>query len=238
MRYSIFILLLSALTGYGQGFGQSIAFQGAAAIRPAAGGGGSATYVLSEDFEGAGAPSGWSTILGTSPNYDNTTNVLAGSESLALPVSTVVQSTNFTADLSTVWVYFMVKPSALKDGALCQIYDTGGDMVAQAVLNADGTLSGSDSAFHSGTTVATMSAGTTYHVWLKYVKGTGANQVTTVWFNTSATLPTGNNSATNSAGIGTLNARSIYLWQDSGAAAGFIYDKVRADDVEIGSNPD
>ena len=84
-----------------------------------------------------------------------------------------------------------------------------------------------------------MSTGTTYHVWVKYVKGSGSNAVVEVGFSTDGTRPTsgGTFATQTSGGTATVDTDRIMFGQSSSNTVGAYFDKVRVDDAVIGDNP-
>lgn len=83
----------------------------------------------------------------------------------------------------------------------------------------------------NATTVATMSANTTIHVWGHYLKGSGANGVADVAWSTAKQKPTsGNNFASVSTGTSTQNQQQCGPYVSdvdfAGVVAGVIYDSV------------
>lgn len=238
MRFLLPILLI-AWSCHAQTF-SGLTIQGVhiTTNQPSGGGGGGATYLLNENFEGAGYENaGWSTVQGTI-NADNTTNVLAGSQSLAVHANSIARYGSYTAN-DQVWVYFLFKPLALRDWWACEILDSTDTAVCIFQFNAGGQVTITDNAFHANTTVGTMTAGNTYHVWMRYQKGTGANAQMEIWFSTDGTKPgTGDFTVLANNGNGTTQASKIQLMTEAGTAASFIFDKLRVDDVAIPSNPD
>jgi hypothetical protein len=83
-----------------------------------------------------------------------------------------------------------------------------------------------------------MSTGTTYHVWVHYVKGSGSNAQSSVGFSTDGTRPTSGNKFTSySNGTETADADNVRFMEEGGSNARAIIDKVRVDDATIGDNP-
>jgi hypothetical protein len=94
----------------------------------------------------------------------------------------------------------------------------------------------------NATTVATLSAGTTYYCWAYYSKGSGANAIYKVAFSTSKTKPTsGNNFAGGSNGSSTGDAREAGPWAQDlnfSVQVGFIVDSFSFSSTgEIGDFP-
>lgn len=240
----ILIALVLAAPCYGQDF---VYFKkkAVAAAPPASGCDG---YLICEDFEtattGYDDPAAtWTEVepANSVVNPAYATAPLAGSQSLLLDINeyslTVGVWASFTAQ-DTVYAYTMFRTNydvgqdviLLQDSsgnALCRAYRTSGD-----VLKAWSSGSSPD-------TVATMAINTTYHVWMRYTKGTGSNAVCSVAFSTDGTEPTsGNNFASCTDGTETAQAARVYL---GGAGSDNTLekklDKVRVKTTAIGSNP-
>lgn len=209
--------------------------------RPLAGGGGGPSYLLEENFDGAGTPSGWTTATGT-PNYDYTTTILQGTQSLALDGTSAdagAISPSFTAP-STIYGYCLFRFSAIPSSSreFMRLRNST-TVVARVFITSSGNLQ-----FRHGattySTVSTMSINTTYHIWYDYAAGSGANGVSSIGFSTDGTRPTsGNAFASNSAGAGTLNIDNLSPFTDFASANGYlgIFDRILADDVQIGNSP-
>lgn len=210
------------------------------------GGGGGATYLLQENFEATGSP-GYDTSTWTeagSPDENTSTSGLSlqASECLYFNPAAATWSTTsptYTAQ-STAYAYFLIRFSALPSGGtwtLFQFRHSAGECGRVRVTNT-GTLSvraggGTDVATASG-----MSTGTTYHLWVKYVKGSGSNAVVEAGFSTDGTRPTsGGTFATQTAGTATTDADRIMYGQASSNTVSVYIDKVRVDDAVIGDNP-
>ncbi len=89
-----------------------------------------------------------------------------------------------------------------------------------------------------GSTTADSGAGvvainTTYHCWMHYIKGTGANAELYVYISTTSTLPSVTVSTT--AGTSTTDASKFHVLTP--ASTVLKVDKVRVDDAAIGSAP-
>lgn len=210
------------------------------------GGGGGATYLLEENFEATGSPgydtSTW-TESGTPDENASTSGLsLQGSECLQINASaTTVNTTSptFTAQ-STAYAYFLLRFSALPSGGtwtLFQFRHSGGEC-ARIRVTATGALSIRAGGGTDVATSSTMSTGTTYHIWMKYVKGSGSNAVVEAGFSTDGTRPTsGGTFATQTAGTATTDTDRIMFGQASSNTVNMYADKVRVDDAVIGDNP-
>jgi hypothetical protein len=209
-----------------------------------AGGGGSGcpTCLVSQDFEGAGYDNGetWTESGTATIDEDYTGVVLAGSQSLRIVyVSNLgAASTSFSAN-DDIWIYCLIRPIAIHSATrnLIEVLNNT-TTLGLARITSGGAIVASATA--TATTVATMSTGTTYHLWVHYVKGSGANSVLSVAFSTDGVRPTsGDNFAGVATGPAVLQADKIALGSVASTvtAAEYIYDKVRVDDAQIGDNP-
>ena len=198
--------------------------------------GGGASYLVSENFEGTGLPAGWTEVAG-SPEWDITDNALEGSQSVRLACTTSYEGgyTNFTGQ-ADLWVYFMLRATNFTVGdAICSIRDSGGTQIAKFQAT-----SGSNWDLYHGTVestpTGTYAESETLHIWLHYVKGTGANGVMSAYVSSTTTKP-GSPTITMTNGDSTSDAAQVALlaWNPD---SDLLFDKLRIDDAEIGSNPE
>lgn len=203
-----------------------------ASLNPPAGG--APSYLLEEDFEGSGTGAGW-TDAGT-VDWDYTVGPLVGTESMRVNVTGAGADTrnDFTAQ-DDCWVYFRFKPASWGDfNRICYLQTSGfADVFAIGNDNA-----GAWRVYHGSIFVAAgaWSAGTEYHVWGHYVKGTGANGVAELYISTDGTRP-GSPTVSLSNGDATGQASKIRFGPSDTATMDGQWDKLRVDDASIGSNP-
>lgn len=201
-----------------------------------------ATYLTKQGFEGTGYDNSETWSETGDPDEDYTGVVLDGSQSFRVNVSGASAYAHHQfAATADVWGYFMFRAvstiNATKSIAIIVGDDFGGS--ASVNLNSTGTLSVTHGGVTSGNTVSTMTAGTTYHVWFRYTKGTGSDGFAEVSFSTDGTKPTsGNNYTSLSNGDDTANAFRYRIGIVPTSTLDYIWDKVRLDDVVIGSNPE
>jgi len=180
---------------------------------------------LAEDFEGTGAPAGWSSS-GT-VDWDYATTPLRGCRSLQVSASSYAY---VTASGSTVWVHFEIRPDAVANYQPI-FYIVDGSMTWLVFLKiSDGYLqlyNGDINALSS----TTITAGTKYHIWIRYTAGTGTNGIATMYWGTSKTRPA---SADISITTGTSTANASYAVWNSAAGASNVVDQVRIDESSIG----
>lgn len=208
------------------------------------GGGAAPTYLLEQNFESAGLPSGWTTASGT-PNYDYATAPapLEATQSLfqdaTLTVNQRSDSPTFTAS-AAAWGYVMYSPSTLPPAGNNTVitFRNGSTDLMNVQINSSGQLRANVGTPSSSYTVTGMSAGTVYHIWWHYTAGSGANAVGNVALSTTTTKPTsGNGFAQVTTGTSTLSVDNVRVRADGTSVASWITDKLRADDVDIGDNP-
>jgi hypothetical protein len=209
-------------------------------MRTIAAAGGGATYLVDQDFEGAGYDNGetWTEAGSGTKDEDYTGTVLDGSQSLRIAQSSqnATTQTTFTAN-DEVWVYALFRPVSIPASTqtILEVKNNTTSLV-QLRHPGDGHLRVQGST--TATTVGLVSAGTTYHIWLRYVKGTGANAIASIGFSTDGTRPTsGNNFAQFTTGDATLQADVLVIGGPGITTQEHIWDKVRVDDVVIGDNP-
>jgi hypothetical protein len=206
------------------------------------GGGGASADLISEDFEGAGAPSGWSTDTGT-PDYDCTASPcpLVGSQSLSLGTADAAVFKGSLGSKSEVWFYFQFRfvSSVQNSTLLMDLRDSADnpafqmDMTINFMRVNDGGVNAS--------CVDGLSADTTYHCWGHYLKGSGANDTAEIKFSTTGIRPADGSNAHAKLTTGSLNRtidRFYFRKQFSDAPVAVKFDKLRMSSVgDLGDNP-
>lgn len=249
-RITIVLILLSLVSCQeclaGPGYvGQQMSILG---MMAAAGGTPAPTYLASESFDPAGYDLSW-TETGT-PDEDYTTSPapLEGTQSIYLPgCSAATDQKAYVAFTVTAGqpqeFYWLINFTALdmtSQKTLAVASTTGN---ARATINISSTGQLCATAFGGTTvcTVTTMAEATTYHVWGRYLPGTGADAFASTAFSTDGVRPTsGNNYAESTNGTVTVNTNRLELWGDYGTGTNCIsaiFDKVRVDDATITDNP-
>lgn len=203
------------------------------------------TYLVSQDFETNNIPDGWTAQAGTPVyTYNITPAPLQGTNSLFLDgqaASTSLDSPNF-GDQSRVDIYFELSLTNFAGAAReCLRFLINGAQPGSTEVTIDQT--GDIRFLHGTTTISTTDLILTnghIRIWLTYIQGTGADGYGSLaWSTNNATKPTsGGKFAENSACNGTAQIDQIRLttqFSTSGFPA--IYDKVRVNNVEIGSDP-
>jgi hypothetical protein len=195
------------------------------------------SYLVEENFEGTGAPTGWTTASeGGTINYDSTTSPLRGSQSLRLthsgwPGARVYKA--FTAQ-SQVYLFARVRwaADAGDDTPILTLRDSSGNTLCTLLVRSGG---GAFRLYH-GTTFGNASssptANTTYYVWISYTAGTGANGAATLHWGTATTKP---GSADISVSTGTATADAAQIHCETGEYGGtHDYDQILVSDEAIG----
>jgi len=187
--------------------------------------GGGVSLLLEEDAEGTGTPSGWTN--GGTPDWDYTTTVLAGSESLS--TSNGSHSTSNTSlSESELHGFFLYRTNSIANTPyVVAINGTG--------IYARLRSAGSWRIYDSSGTLATGGSGaadTTYYIWFRYVAGTGADGIFEWYVSTSGTKP-GAPTISSSSHNSTANATGVNF--DSNAASTIsIWDNIKLDSSAIG----
>lgn len=191
------------------------------------------SYLIEEDFEGTGTPSGW-TIVGYDPDY--TTGAMQGSESLrgSSAGGTYTASKTFTA-ADEVWMYFIWKQTET-GRYIGTLRTTANNGIALMQVEA----SGSYYTFHSGGVSVNTSgslnwtSGTTVHVWIRAKKGTGSNAEVDWYISSTSTRP-GSPTASITTGNWTDQVDRVFLEMSN--AGEVMYDRVLVSTTAIGSAP-
>lgn len=202
------------------------------------GGGGEENYAVRQDFEGTGYDNGETWVETGGPDPDYTGVVLAGSQSLRLNQAAAAMSTYIEhATTNEVHGYALIRPVTIDTTnvrVIIGVLQPNGTEVASVRVTTSGAVRVTSGA-SNGTTSATMSSGTTYHLWWRYHTD-GADVTVETWFSTDGTKPA--NASANHATItlsGTTQIARLRLGNASTATTHeYIYDKVR---VKLGNNP-
>lgn len=206
--------------------------------------GGGATYLINQNFEGAGYDNSetWTEASGT-PNEDYTSTVLAGSQSLLLDstgaVNQRVDSPAFAA-MTDGWAYMLFHPVTLPAAGNNSFFQlrSSTTLLGQVQINSSGALRVNSGAVSSSYTTSTMSAANTYHIWVHYIDGTGANGFLSVGFSTDGTKPTAGNAYQElTTGTHTADCDNIRVLSDATMARQIILDRILVDDASIGNSP-
>jgi hypothetical protein len=196
----------------------------------ASSGGGGPSFIINEDFEGTGTPSGW--FRGGAADFDYTASPLAGSQSLrnATGSDYAVYLSGGALNEAEIWGKLLFKPEALPSTfSQCFLLNDGSfNTIFQMVLNASGTLTVADNgAGVFQITTDAMSAGTLYRLYFHYKKGTGSNGIAEGGFATTDVRPTsGTKYAGGTTGTPTANAQEVGCTQASNSAT-WVFDNLQ-----------
>lgn len=203
--------------------------------------GGGATYLVKQDFEGTGYDNGetW-TESGAGTVDEDWTDPLIGTQSLRLATvsqSATNQSPTFTAQ-AECYGYFVVHGATVE--ALNRIWFTGraGTTVSLEIRRESSGVF----RLRHGTTSTNATTGIvadiTYHVWWHYNDDSGPDDGTArLWISTTDTKP-GSPEAVITTGTATGDIDNVVLGAQNTGTEEIIFDKVRVDNVDIGSSPE
>lgn len=137
----------------------------------------SQTFLVDEDFEGSGAPTGWTVINGTAPDYDYTTGPIEGLESMRMQpnVTRRVGSPDFGATGNHVKFTIELTDIASVDDAVWGLRTSADVTIVYLTIDSltattarwKITVNGVDSAW----AVGELTEGTTYDIWADYTAG-------------------------------------------------------------------
>lgn len=200
------------------------------------------SYLFEENFEAPGYQNSWTESgSGTiTPTYATAPAPLQGSYSLRL-LGVAQQPTTYSvlsSDQGTLYVYFLCNIASLPGDYFFSLRNSSNVTVLELLV--DSTLLRVRNGSSGGaSTVTSFSAATTYHIWLKYVKGTGANSTSEVWFSTTGIKPAdgSNNYAIKTGGNATTDVNRVYFGLPSNSTWNGIFDRVLCSTSPIGDNP-
>lgn len=205
-------------------FSQALATNATAAV----------SYIYTQDFEGTGAPSGWSDTGGGAVDYDYAT-ALEGSQSLRFNTTTGSGATySLASAYDTLYVYFILRPNVLTNFAYIFNIQTDG-YTDLARIRTDGSGGFRVTANNESSSGGSWSVGNTYHMWFQYTKGTGADAIANLWVSTNATKP-GSPTVSITTGNSTDQGQRIRFGPSYGTND-VVYDKLLVSTNSIGSNP-
>lgn len=185
------------------------------------------TYLIEENFEGSGVPSNWYDGGGL-PDTSTSGLSMEGSECVSNVSGAKVLIAAYPTPFSEaeIWIRFRVRFTEDTAGYFCRVYDGSLNQRGYIYRHTDGTIFVGNGSNQTNTVAATV-IDTTYWVWFRYKKGTGANGEAEVWFSTTSTKPgAGNYNAAVSGGESTQNAGSVSFENNGGAIENY-FDEVR-----------
>jgi hypothetical protein len=189
-------------------------------------------YLLCQNAEGTGYDNSESYTETGTVDEDYTGTVLRGSQSINLAsASSIVSASDFSAQ-STIWGFVRVHSTdwdaAASDSWLIGFTKSGGSVAGGIKIESDGTLK----AYHGSAQTATESLvdSTTYYVWCKYVKGTGADGVIELYLSENTTRGAADRS--NSSGTETNDIINVKI--ETQTSLVITVDQLYVDESEIG----
>ena len=188
------------------------------------------TYLLQEGFEGTGFEnSGWAKF--GAANEDYAVSALTGAQSLHCEGAEFIYR-NF-AFATGFNMYFQARWLAWGSYNSVIYWDDAAWGTAAGLFAFDNRLElGHGNVFSMGTTQIALD--TTYHIWVEWTKGTGANGTMKLFVSTTGVKP-----ATPEASLTTGNGAAVQriYFGPTGTGPNVVFDQLLVDDVPIGSNP-
>jgi hypothetical protein len=201
----------------------------------------SSTLLLSDDLDyadnAAAASAGWTNA--STPVWGSVTSPapVDGVSATALELNTSADSAlrTFTAS-GEVWFYIILNVSSLAStNNLIYLLDSSSTELARLAFLSTGAVRGYNGGSNNTSSAGTVVAATTYHIWFRYVKGTGANSITQTWVATSATKP-GSTTTSYLIGASTTDCDRIRIGSSSTNAV-ILLNKLRVYTTDPGSSP-
>lgn len=199
-----------------------------------------ATYLVEQNFEGAGYDNGESWVENGTPNEDYTTTVLRGSQSCYITASggSDDYTTISIAETSEVWFFLRYRTSDVsQDHTFVYFRNSTSNSIGIVKVDADGGGAGVHVLRASQGTVGlsgstALAADTTYYIWGRYKTGTGSDGEVDIWLDTDNTKP-GSLEIDLNTGNGTTDMAAFRLYGDV-EGVDDIFDQVLLDDEVIG----
>jgi hypothetical protein len=192
-------------------------------------------YLVEEDMEGSGTPDGW--VNGGTPNWDYTTAPapLVGSQSWLGTAVSDASYTSFSAQ-SDCWAFCYVNVTNLANSPqLLELRNSSGTVLAAARLMSTGAVRAYNGTINGSSAAGVVTTNVTYCVWMRYIKGGGADGKTYVYVvDGSETRPAVTAQVVN--GNATNDAARVYIAVSASTTATII-DKLRVSASEIGNDP-
>ncbi len=197
-------------------------------------------FIFEEDFEGTGAPAGWTTDA-AGWNFDYTAAPLRGAQSLSVTGSSTgtlrgvyTPAIDFP-DHGSIWgIYLIVRMAAIATGGTGRFMEVrrASDNAIQNILrvNTSGMLSIANGTDAGSTGSYDMNGKGEVHLWLRR----NADGSLSGWANTSASHPGG---AAMMTGTASNTGKAGNLHIGAARSMNMIVDTLRVQDSEIGSDP-
>jgi hypothetical protein len=195
-------------------------------------------YLLYDNLEyadnTAAAAAGWNNSGTPTWGYATSPAPLGGyAASLRCTSATTIAYQTYAAQ-NEVWLYVLFNiPALTNDVSLLALRDSGGTNVATVTVRTTGLLRVNAGGTNGDSSTGLVVAGTTYHLWIRYVKGTGANAIITAYLSTTGTR--GSSVAERTDGTQTNQVAQIRF--QGAVSTAPITNKLRLKLTEIGDNP-
>lgn len=187
---------------------------------------------LSEDFEGAGTPSGWA---GTGTfSFDTSSGALFGTESATTSAAFSTTSYTHGSDIGSFWFFVAVYPGAGIAGTVIDFRNSSNVTQASLEFRSDRINISHGSA--SGNSIGASISAPGSMVWVEYIPSTGSNGILRLYVNKnslSTTRPAV--AATITTGTGGV-VRQVRLMSPNSTST-YYFDRVRWTNYELGNNP-
>lgn len=194
-------------------------------------------YIMQQDFESAGVPSGWAS--GGTVTFHNTTSPLEGTGDLKEVGSVTTQAHyTFSSDLTELWQVCILKFVSLPSSGfsnVIQFYDASfNNAMLMEVFNT-GKVRGVNGVGFVGDTVDPVVAGTLYYVKIHYKQGSGADSLTSIELSTSGTfINSGNLYISTTTGSSVRDVKYDYfMYTVDGEVR---YDHIRVSATDLGNS--
>jgi hypothetical protein len=195
------------------------------------GGGSECTGMLvCQNAEGTGYDNSETWTETSTTNEDYTTVHLRGSQSIQSGTGVANGESYYDmTDSGTVYGHFLFETSAIPVGDHDKIFalmnSTVDTFYMYIQLRDAGTLALVCGTSFLGPGATTLSVNTMYHIWFKYIKGTGANAQCSLWIGTTTSRPASAELST-TTGDATVDAATVWLHSYSEAGHWNIYDQI------------
>jgi len=190
------------------------------------------SYLVEENAEGTGTPSGWADT-GTH-DWDYTTTALRGSQSLSITENygtTTSPTFSATANVNAFIRFRTDSIPASSSATFLQIRDGSTVLCYLRLIAGTGVIRGYHGTAYGASSA--ISVDTTYYIWAEYASGSGADGTLDVYIDTDNTKPA-SPSISVTTGTTSGDPDNIKLLKDNGEAHNFIFDQIIVDDATIG----
>lgn len=193
-------------------------------------------YIVAQDFENAGIPSGWSDLGGCT--FHNTVSPLEGTGDLKVTGAGTNKGAYALSPLvSELWMVGLLKFTILPSAASAWfgVRSSSFANVCFLRVSSTGTVSCfNDSGAAFGTMASTIVAGTLYYCKIHYKTGTGANSISSAELSTSGTwINSGSFYVSTTTGVSTTDAGQLTCECNDGENR---YDHIRMSATDLGNS--